>query len=68
MNIKGCERVKFIFSPDASHGSLHISEGGVRIDCVERERRRPICCSVFLLPFPEMLHHRTQATNVTSIP
>ena len=50
MNIKGCERVKFIFSPDASHGSLHISEGGVRIDCVERERRRPICCSVCLLP------------------
>jgi len=35
----GCERVKFVFSPDASHGSFHISDGGIKVDCVERYRR-----------------------------
>ena len=35
--VGGCERVKFVFSPDARHGALHISDGGIRVDCVERE-------------------------------
>jgi hypothetical protein len=35
--VGGCERVNFVFSPDARHGALHISDGGIRVDCVERE-------------------------------
>lgn len=35
--LTGCERVKFVFSPDAHHGSYHLAEGGVRVDCVQRE-------------------------------
>lgn len=38
----GCERVKFVFSPDASHGSFHISDGGIKVDCVERESVWPM--------------------------
>ncbi|KAL7532423.1 hypothetical protein ACHAXR_004619 [Thalassiosira sp. AJA248-18] len=37
--VGGCERVKFVFTPDAHKGSLHISEGGIRVDCVERYKR-----------------------------
>lgn len=37
--VGGCERVHFVFSPDARHGALHISDGGVRVDCVERYKR-----------------------------
>ena len=33
----GCERVKFVFSPVAQHRSFHLAEGGVKVDCVERE-------------------------------
>lgn len=37
--VGGCERVKFVFSPDAHHGSYHIGEGGVRVDCAKRYQR-----------------------------
>jgi hypothetical protein len=37
--VGGCERVKFVFSPEAHHGSFHISDGGVKADCVERYKR-----------------------------
>ncbi|KAL7545589.1 hypothetical protein ACHAWF_008939 [Thalassiosira exigua] len=33
------QRVKFVLSPDAHHGSFHLSEGGVKSDCVERYKR-----------------------------
>lgn len=37
--VGGCERVKFVFSPDAHHGSYHLAEGGLRVDCVQRYKR-----------------------------
>jgi len=38
--VGGCDRVKFVFSPESvHHGSLHINEGGVREDCVQRYQR-----------------------------
>mmetsp|Transcript_30262 Transcript_30262/g.54800 ORF Transcript_30262/g.54800 Transcript_30262/m.54800 type:complete len:575 (-) Transcript_30262:99-1823(-) len=37
--VGGCERVHFVFSPDAHHGSFHLSEGGVKVDCVQRYKR-----------------------------
>jgi hypothetical protein len=59
-DLLGCERVKFVFSPDASHGSLHISDGGIRIDCVEREPPKSYCLIFCRILLCLIIAHRLQ--------